>query len=86
MKSGGEEVVLKTKRLKILPPINLIRERLSKLKKLVMISATIYPTNLFKLIFAKDVEAKIEVIPGLIKSTERRKILGIAIKGLSSKT
>jgi len=51
-----------------------------------MISATIYPTNLFKLIFAKDVEAKIEVIPGLIKSTERRKILGIAIKGLSSKT
>ena len=85
VRSEGEEVVLKDKRIKILPPIRLVRKRLEKLRKLIMISATIYPTGLFKLIFAKDIDARIEVIPGLIRSTEKRKILGIAIRGLSSK-
>ena len=85
VRSEGEEVVLKDKRIKILPPIRLVRKRLEKLSKLIMISATIYPTGLFKLIFARDINARIEVIPGLIKSTRKRKIMGIAIRGLSSK-
>lgn len=83
--SEGIEVIFEDKRLKILPPIRLIEERLRKLEKLILMSATIYPTNLFKLIFAKNLDARIEVIPGIMKETEKRRIFGIVKEGLSSK-
>ncbi len=85
IRSDGEEVIFSDKRIKILPPIRLIKKRIRKLEKLILMSATIYPTNLFKLVFAKDINARIEVVPGLVRSNEKREIIGIAAKGLTSR-
>ena len=85
--TDGDEVVLRGegKRLKVVPPIRLIRKRLESVKKIILVSATIYPTGLFGLLFARGIDAEIEVIPGLIRETEKRKILGVVVEDLSSK-
>ena len=87
VRTEGVEVVIEKeeKRIKIIPPIWLIRKRVNQVSKLILMSATIYPTGLFKLLFAKDIDVKIEVIPGLIQKSKKARIFGIIDDDLSSK-
>ena len=71
--ADGADILLGKKIVKIYPPAILIRDRLRSVRKIVVMSSTLYPSNFFRMLFAKDMEHELIVIPGLIGG--RRKII-----------
>ena len=72
MQSRGVEVEVDGKIFKIPTPLSIIKERLTRLEKLIVMSSTLYPSRFFEVLFSKGISHKIFVFPGLMKSPTRR--------------
>lgn len=70
----GQIYETKHKFLKVLPPQKLLQERASNVKCMVM-SSTLYPSNLYKMVFGIS---NMHVIKGMLKPSKKRLILGYA--------
>ena len=69
--------------LKVCPPALLIQKRMRSVKKIILLSSTLYPIGLYKKLFGEE-KASVHVIPGLLQCTEKRLITGLSI-GLTTR-
>ncbi len=82
--SPGEVIRINHEYIKVLPPDELIRERMRAARKIFVISSTLYPINMYKKLFARNIKAEIKIIPGFLRNT-KTKIHVILKIGLTSR-
>lgn len=82
--SAGEVIRVDGEYIRVVPPNELISERMKSAEKIFILSSTLYPLNLYKKLFAGSNEVETRVYPGFMKSTERRMIVILKI-GLTSR-
>jgi len=70
--SPGKLIRINEECIKVLPPDELIRERAREAREIFIISSTLYPINLYKKLFAKNIDAEIRIIPGFLENTKTR--------------
>ncbi len=58
--------------LKIPTPIDVVEKRIDKLRKLVIMSSTLYPSRFFEILFSKGIDHEMHIIPGLMKTPKRK--------------
>ncbi len=76
----GFEVRVDDKLVKFSLPANLIRNRLNGVGKIILMSASLYPTNLFGELFLRGVDSSEKlVLPGMLSSTPLRRIMGLSV-------
>ncbi len=67
MGADGIDVLLGNKLIKIYVPKDLIRDRLSSVRRIILMSSTLYPSSFFRLIFTNNsLDHELVVIPGLM--------------------
>jgi len=58
--------------LKIPTPIDVVRKRIDGLKKLVVMSSTLYPSKFFEILFSKGIDHEMHIILGLVDNPNRQ--------------
>lgn len=83
--SEGIELEFSGKKIKILPPKSLYKKRLGEIGKIILLSGSLYPINLYNKIFGVDeFESESIIVKGLIEGKGNRKVYGL-ITGLSTR-
>jgi len=72
IESSGYRIRIKDEYIKIQPPLRLIKQRLLNVRQIFLLSSTLYPINLYKALFARDIPSETRIIPGLFKSSKKR--------------
>lgn len=71
----GVEVRMNGKIIKVYPPIELVKDRIENVSKIILMSSTLYPSKFYEKLFAEGINHRLEVIPGLFKSPKRRIVI-----------
>ncbi len=80
VRARGFEVKVGDKLVKFNLPANLIMNRLNDVKKIILTSASLYPTSLFNNLFLKDVDSSEKIVlPGMLKGTTLRRMIGLSV-------
>jgi len=66
MACEGEEIRVGDKILKVPTPIDIIRRRIRRLRRIIVMSSTLYPSSFFEVLFSKGLQHEMFVIPGII--------------------
>ena len=82
--SPGEVIRINHECIKVLPPDELIRERMRAARKIFVISSTLYPMNMYKKLFASNIKAEIKIVPGFLENSVKR-VHAVLKVGLTSK-
>lgn len=82
--SPGKLIRISNEYIKVFPPDELIGERARRSEKIIIVSSTLYPINLYRKLFAGKIDAEIKIIPGFLENTEKR--IHVVLKiGLTSR-
>ena len=67
----GAEIKMNDSIIKVQAPIEIIKNRIDDIKKMIIMSSTLYPSKFFEILFAGNLDHEMVVIPGLMKSPNR---------------
>ncbi len=81
MRSPGKVIRINGEYIKVFLPNELIEERMRTAREIYIISSTLYPINLYKKLFMRNIEADTKIVPGFLENTKKKMhaILGIGL-------
>mgnify|MGYP003873304887 CR=1 FL=1 len=84
LSAPGYSIRINDEIIKILPPLRLMKQRLISVRQIILLSSSLFPSNLYKTLFSQDIDSEMIIHPGLFKKSKKRFYAGLVI-GLSSR-